>query len=358
MEREDLDRIVVALHDSRGLAHKRDIAAVVSELDIADEKATPVGDDCAAIADGEGYLLFAIEGFINKFVVDDPWFAGWCGVMVNVSDIYAMGGRPTAVVDAIWDRSDEFMRPVLQGLAAASAAYGVPIVGGHSNARSEHAQLAVSIVGRATHLLTSFDAKPGDVLIAAIDLRGAYREPYPHWCAALNVDPARLRGDLEILPLLAEAGLCGAAKDISQAGVLGTLLMLLECSGVGAVIDIDLVPTPAGVDRPRWLLATFPSFGFLLSVKPANADLVLKQFAARGIAASAIGLCNDSGQLRLRSAGEEEMAWDFHQQPVIGCGAGSCAAIAQRAERFAPAPAESAPPGATLPKDNGVSNHA
>jgi AIR synthase-related protein len=292
-------------------------------LNTASDSTVPVGDDCAAIVDGDGYLLFAIEGFINKFVADDPWFAGWCGVMVNVSDIYAMGGRPIAVVDAIWDRSDDSMRPVLQGLAAASAAYGVPIVGGHSNARSEHAQLAVSIVGRARNLLTSFDARPGDVLITAIDLRGTYREPYPHWCAAVDVDPARLRADLELLPQLAEAGLCRAAKDISQAGVLGTALMLLECSGVGAVIDIDAVPIPPAVDRKRWLLATFPSFGFLLSVAPAHADAVLKRFATRDIAAAVIGRCDDSCQLRLRSEGHEMTAWDLREQSVIGCGAGT-----------------------------------
>ena len=56
--------------------------------------AVAVGDDCAAIPDGDGFLLFAIEGFMNEFVARDPWFAGWCGVMVNVSDIAAMGGGP------------------------------------------------------------------------------------------------------------------------------------------------------------------------------------------------------------------------------------------------------------------------
>ena len=30
--------------------------------------AVPVGDDCAAIPDGDGYLLLAIEGFMNEFV--------------------------------------------------------------------------------------------------------------------------------------------------------------------------------------------------------------------------------------------------------------------------------------------------
>jgi AIR synthase-related protein len=346
----DLNSLVAALQESRGLAHKRDIAAVVSALGIAADAVAPVGDDCAAIADGDGFLLFAIEGFINKFVADDPWFAGWCGVMVNVSDIYAMGGRPLAVVDAVWDRSDASMLPVLQGMAAASAAYGVPIVGGHSNARSEHAQLAVAILGRAGKLLTSFDARAGDVLICAIDLRGAYREPYPHWCAAIDVDAARLRGDLEMLPQLAEAGLCGAAKDISQAGVLGTAMMLLECSGIGAVIDIDAIPAPPGVDRHRWLLATFPSFGFVLSVAPRHADAVLEKFAARDISAAVIGRCDDSALLTLRSGGDECTAWNFHQQTVLGCGAGGCGAGGYVAGVPAPLLHSHIP--------NGVSNHA
>jgi selenophosphate synthase len=83
----------------RGIAHKRDIDAVMQALPMAPAvrhqgHTLAVGDDCAAIPDGDGYLLFAIEGFINDFVEQQPWFAGYCGVMVNVSDIYAMGGRP------------------------------------------------------------------------------------------------------------------------------------------------------------------------------------------------------------------------------------------------------------------------
>ncbi|MDB6062165.1 MAG: hypothetical protein JWM78_2268 [Verrucomicrobiaceae bacterium] len=319
-----LNTLVQALQNNRGLAHKRDIDAVVTALDIANaENKIPVGDDCAAIPDGDGFLLFAIEGFINEFVTKDPWFAGWCGVMVNVSDIYAMGGRPVAVVDAIWDRDDMAMRPVLEGLAAASRAYNVPIVGGHSNARSEHAQLAVSIIGRAHKLLTSFDAKPCDILVAAIDLRAAYREPYSHWNATTDVDPARLRGDLELLPKLAESGLCAAAKDISQAGILGTAMMLLECSGIGAVIDIESIPRPVEVDAERWLLSTFPSFGFLLAVSPKNLQAVLALFDTREISCAPIGRCDDSRELFLRYDGQQQKAWDFREQAVIGCGAGA-----------------------------------
>src|SRR5271157_4262583 len=85
-----LDEIAATLRESRGVAAKRDIAAAVARLGVSGEFPVPVGDDCAAIPDGDGFLLLAIEGFMNEFVAGDPWFAGWCGVMVNLSDIAAM----------------------------------------------------------------------------------------------------------------------------------------------------------------------------------------------------------------------------------------------------------------------------
>lgn len=322
-----LENFIDALHRSRGLAHKRDIAAAVAALGIAGPQAAiAAGDDCAAIPDGEGFLLLAIEGFMNEFVAQDPWFAGWCGVMVNASDIYAMGGRPVAVVDAIWGRDPARLQPVLEGMAAASARYRIPIVGGHSNARSAQEQLSVAILGRARRLLTSFDARPGDVLLAAIDLRGAYRACSSNWNAATGADSARLRGDLELLPQLAEEGLCLAAKDISQAGVIGTAMMLLECSGIGATIDLAQVPRPAEVALETWLISTFPSYGFVLAVAPSQALHVQARFSARGIDCAVIGRCNDTRRLRLRGAdGAESDAWDFSVAALTGCGPTSTA---------------------------------
>jgi AIR synthase-related protein len=317
----DLAALAQGLRESRGVAHKRDIAAVVSTLGIADPAAAiAVGDDCAAIPDGDGWLLLAIEGFLNEFVATEPYFAGWCGVMVNASDIYAMGGRPLAVVDALWSRGFERGQPVLQGLADAARAYAIPVVGGHSNARCDREQFSVAILGRATKLLSSFDAQPGDVLIAAVDLRGRYRSHFHNWDASSGAPPQRLRGDLELLPQLAEDGLCRAAKDISQAGLLGTLLMMLECSGVGALVEPDAVPIPPGVDRARWLLHTFPSYGFLLAVPPANAAAVIARFDARGLSCSVVGRCETERRLRLRSEGEEIQAWNFEESGLIGCG--------------------------------------
>jgi AIR synthase-related protein len=319
-----LVEIAAALRESRGFAHKRDIGDIVSALgralpggasDLA--QAVPVGDDCAAIPDGQGgYLLFAIEGLVEDFILRMPWFAGYCGVMVNVSDIYAMGGRPIAVVNAMWSRGMDPAAEMLRGMAEASARYGVPIVGGHSNNRSERPQLAISILGRATKLLTSFDAVPGDRLVMAVDLRGAYEEPFPYWNASTGAPAARLRADLELLPLLAERGLCRAAKDISMAGAIGTALMLLECSGVGATIDLDAIPRPPGVPLARWL-ASFPSFGFILSVAPDDSDAVGALFRERGLAAAPIGVVDDSQALVLAQGAERVLLWDLRRDAFI-----------------------------------------
>ena len=279
---------VAALRESPGLAGKADIAAVAARLGLS-QAAIPVGDDCAAIPDGDGHVLFAMEGFIAAFVEADPWFAGWCGVMVNLSDIAAMGGRPIAVCDAIWADSEAAASPMLAGLAAAAAAYQVPIVGGHSNLNAASSILSVAVLGRAgKHLLTSFDARPGDRLVLAADHRGEYREPFNHYQAALAAPPERLRADLALLPQLAEAGLCLAAKDVSQAGIVGTAAMLAETSGVAIEVDLDAIAPPPGVTRARWL-RTFPSYGFLIALAPRHVEAALAMFHARDLHAAVIG---------------------------------------------------------------------
>jgi AIR synthase-related protein len=323
-----LHALVERLRESRGFRHKTDIAGVVASLasrlpngtrDLA--QAVAVGDDCAAIADGDGYLLLAIEGLVSDFVETMPWFAGYSSVMVNISDVYAMGGRPLAVVDALWSDGLESAEQILAGMAAASSAYGVPVVGGHSNTRSAEPQLAVSILGRARALLSSFNARPGDSLVMAVDLRGRFEDPYPFWNASVDAPAERLRDDLELLPQLAESGLCEAAKDISMAGVLGTSLMLLECSGVGARIDLDAIPRPEGVDFERWLSA-FPSYGFLLSVRDEHVDEVHACFAQRGLACATIGSVDASREVLLTQQGDSALLWNFRESAFIGAPVG------------------------------------
>lgn len=279
----------------------------------------PNGDDTAVIKTENGYDLFAAEGFLSEFVAKDPWFAGWCGLMVNISDIAAMGGRPTAVVNTLWGKDDDRAQQILKGLSDASNVFQLPIVGGHTSFHGGSSQLAVSIVGKASSLLSSFTAQAGHALVAAIDLRGAYRQPFLNWNAATTAPPERLRGDIALLPKIAEQQLAHSAKDISQAGVLGACLMLLESSNVGATIQLENIPKPREVDWHEWL-RSFPSFGYIFTTPQHKLNTLLDCFQARDITASAIGEITSQLTVDVSYDNQSEIFWDISQEPLTGMG--------------------------------------
>lgn len=308
VEPRELERLARELGARVELDQKRDIQLAAQAFGkrtraswLPDAPEILNGDDAAAIPAPDGsYLLFAAEGMRDELVASDPWFAGYSALMVNVSDIAAMGGRPWAVVDVLFLGAGHNER-VLDGLRAASAAFRVPIVGGHTTRVEGPTSLAVAVIGQARRLIESHTARPGQVLLAAIDLRGSFRGRAA-FDAATTLAPEAVRAQLSLLPELAEAGLVCAGKDISNAGVCGTLAMLLESSGGGARLDLERLPAPERVDPLRWLTA-FPSFGFLLTTEPAHAPLVCARFEARGVACRAVGEIVEAPGLELCCAG-------------------------------------------------------
>ncbi|MEA5465573.1 sll0787 family AIR synthase-like protein [Leptothoe sp. PORK10 BA2] len=319
-----LSELIITLQTSLSILHKQDIqtAATILGQYVHTPTNTPIhlGDDCAAIPDGEGYLLLAAEGLWPQLVTQDPWFAGWCAIMVNISDIAAMGGTPIAVVDALWSKSVAASTPLWQGMQAAAQAYNVPIVGGHTNCHSPYDGLAVAILGRAQRLITSFDAQPGDDLVMVVNMAGSYYGDYPFWNAATTAEPAVLQQQLGLLPKLAEGGLCHAGKDISMGGLAGTLLMLTEASGCGATLNLDWVPRPADVAWDKWL-TSFPSFGFLLTVPSEKLAQVQALFRPYGLTCEAIGQVTAGSQVIFQQGGEQELFWDL-SCPLTGFGKG------------------------------------
>lgn len=311
-----LTSLAARLHQSLSLLQKQDIQTASQALNIGNGAQILLGDDCAAIPDGDGYLLLAAEGMLPILVDTDPWFAGWSAIMVNVSDIYAMGGKAIAVVDTLWsDRLDN--KALWAGMKAASEAYNVPIVGGHTNCHSPYKALSVAILGRAKQLISSFKAQPGDLLLVAVDLQGTSHPQYNFWNAATTASPVQLRENLAILPHLAENGLCDAGKDISMGGIIGTLLMLLETSNCGAVLNLDAIPCPEELSLERWLVS-FPSYGFLLSVRPDNVAAVKSCFRKHSLVCEVVGEVQQDQKLLLTSATESVVFWDLSTQPLTG----------------------------------------
>ncbi|MCG8364646.1 MAG: sll0787 family AIR synthase-like protein [Pseudanabaenales cyanobacterium] len=313
-----LTELAARLRQSLGIEQKKDIQAIAQKLLPQNgETLIHLGDDCAAIPDADGYLLLAAEGMWPVLVETEPWFAGWCSVLVNVSDIYAMGGRPIAVVDALWSQSAEPAQALWDGMIAAAQTFNVPIVGGHTNCHSAYDALAVAILGRAKRLITSFNARPGDALVLLTDFNGQPHPRYPFWDAATQAEPIFLQTKLNLLPHLAEKGLCVAGKDISMGGILGTTLMLLETSGCGAVLDLDAIPCPPALSLEKWLLS-FPSYGFLLSIRIDHWEKICTLAQELGLICDRIGVITGDRKLTLTQANNSFCFWNFATEPLTG----------------------------------------
>ncbi|CAM3381586.1 sll0787 family AIR synthase-like protein [Zobellia roscoffensis] len=249
-----------------------------------------LGDDTAVIPQKDGSnLLLAAEGIVPYFLDKDPWFAGYSAVMVNISDICAMGGLPIAVTDTLYTKDAKDSLEIWQGMLAASKAYGVPIVGGHTCYHMDNRALSVSILGKATeNVLTSFNAKPGESILLAIDQNGAYYKDYAFWNASTTASSKELQEKAKIPHLIANEKWSSTAKDVSMGGIIGTICMLLNTSEVGAKINLQNITKPAEIAWEKWL-SSFPSYGYILTCSSENITSIQSVFSDKGVTCDCIG---------------------------------------------------------------------
>ncbi len=112
--------------------------------------------------------------------------------------------------------------------------------------------------------------RPGQRVRLTADLEGGWRPGY----GGRQWDSTSWRRTAELQAMLGAVGRAqpSAAKDVSMAGVAGTLGMLAEASGCGAVLDVAAVPRPSGVTVGDWLTC-FPGFAMLTADEPGAPPL-------------------------------------------------------------------------------------
>ena len=215
------------------------------------------GDDGAPVPGTD--VIAATDAILPSMVERDPEWAGWCSVLVNVNDLYAMGATPVGLMDALGARDASFARRVLRGLTDAARAWGVPVLGGHTQL-GVPAALSVTALGRTDRPVAGGGAVPGQRLRVTADLGGGWRPGYTgsQWDSSTRRTPAELRALVDVVPALAPT----AAKDVSMSGLVGTVGMLAEASGCRAILDVADNPTPAGTTRADWLTC-FPGFAIV-----------------------------------------------------------------------------------------------
>lgn len=321
MEDKPLKSLLEALRTYPGLTRKAGTGAWARPF-VARARSRPgvygPGDDAGAIALDKGFLLLAGEGLWAP-VLEDPEFAGFCAVTVNVNDIYAMGGRPLAVAAVVFEggMTDGQRDAFLEGVGRALDHYDIPLLGGHTTPEGEEPAIAVFIVGRADRLLRTDGAMPGDTIVAALDLEGKAHPTLNAWDTVTGADSARTLSRLGSLVDIAAKSITSACRDISNPGLLGTLAMMVEASRAGASIDLDAIPVPEGVDMEWWLKA-YPSFGFLFAVPSLRLDELTAVLDKRAIDHAVIGEVTEGSKIEVRFKGESGVFLDWKVTPVTG----------------------------------------
>lgn len=310
----ELAQIVAAVLGNPGLRAKSEIAVVGEVLGGTDWFGGP-GDDGAAVQVGGTHVVACGEALFPPFVAADPRGAGFAAVLTNVNDLAAMGAEPLGIVDTVVG-SEAVIRAALAGMREASQLYDVPIIGGHLTVHDGPPAISAFGVGSAPAPLSVTRAGAGQSLVVAAALDGEMRADFPYF-PAFRARGDRCAGDVRLLVTLARDGVCVAAKDISMAGLVGSLAMLLECGGQGVTVDLDAVPTPPGVPLVRWLNC-FPSFGFLLCVPRGREDECVAAFAERDLAAAVVGTLDDTGELALCLGDERATVLRLDELRVTG----------------------------------------
>ncbi|MDR1819963.1 MAG: methanogenesis marker 2 protein [Methanobrevibacter sp.] len=320
----DFDVLVDTIQKFEGVLRKNSIVKVTDSLkevyNIGGKTLLGFGDDSSAIdIDNNKAVLVAADGIWGRLIDIDPYWAGYCSILVNVNDIVAMGGEPLAMVNILSVKDKIVGDEIIKGIIDGCHKFNVPMVGGHFHPDAEYNVLDVSIVGVVdkNHMITSFSAKVKDKIIVSIDLDGRQYPNSPlNWDTTLNKDEGIVQGQLKVMKTIAEMDLVSAGKDISNPGVLGTLEMLLESSNCGARIYLERIPRNDNVSWEDWL-RVYPGSGFILTAPNENVDKIIDLLKDFSLESQVVGEVISDKKLYLNYDGEERVVFDQGKNPVL-----------------------------------------
>ncbi len=320
----ELSELVKSLQSFKGVSRKNSIENVTKTLgdvyNITGDVLLDFGDDASAIDIGDNQVvLLAADGIWGDLMKVDPYWAGYCAVLVNVNDIAAMGGKPIAMVNIMAVNNDEIYEDILSGIVDGCRKFNVPMVGGHLHPDAEYNSLDVAIAGIASKdsLITSSGAKVGDKVLVAIDTDGRQYPGIPlNWDTTYEKDAKLVQDQIKIMQKIAEEHLPSAGKDISNPGTLGTLEMLLEASGVGASVELEKIPRNEDVDWDMWLRA-YPGAAFVMTAPEENAQAIIDALSPYSFEVAVIGDVIEEKKLYLSSGDEKLVLFDQNSNPVL-----------------------------------------
>jgi len=237
-----------------------------------------IGDDVAVIAWGKRTLLVTtdilIEGTHFQRSLTTPFDLGKKSLMVNISDLAAMGGTPKYFLLSLGLPKNlplSFVSSFYRGLKEGAKRYHVDLVGGDTSL-SEKIVINICLLGegRRGQILLRKGANPGDDLYvsgtvgdSSLGLRLLQNKKLLRKPKRLTVRHLSPTPRVELGQVLGKRGWATAMIDVSD-GLLIDATHLLEESGLGGRIWLDSLPLSRAYRKFAPLYSRDP-FHFALS---------------------------------------------------------------------------------------------
>ncbi len=278
---------------------------------------------------------------IESALYTDPYLIGWMTVVVNASDLAAVGAEPIGILlseSLPRDLQSEFILNLQKGIGDACSACGLPVLGGDTNC-SPCLQLTGSALGLVPDgsPMTRLGCQPGDYLFGSGQFGSGSGYAFAQFMASrLGLAasfPYRPAPRLREGQLVRRFGSC--CMDSSD-GLLATLdqLMRLNCvgfvveAGAEQLLDPDTFRLSQVAHIPSWMALAGPhgEFELVFTVPPERVQPLLAEAArhewqprrlGRVVPQPGVWLCFD-GRPRALDTGRirnlfDECAGDIHR---------------------------------------------
>ncbi len=285
------------------------------------------GENAGVIDIGEGLAcVFKMESHNHPSFIE-PYQGAATGVGGILRDVFTMGARPVALMNALRfgapedPRTRRLVSGVVGGIAGYGNCVGVPNVGGETNFHPRYnGNILVNVlcVGVAARdaLFTSAARGPGDPVLyvgAKTGRDGIHGATMASAAFTSEVEAARptvQMGDPFLEKLLIEACLevmaadaIVAIQDMGAAGLTSSAVEMASKGGAGIALDLDRVPAREADMSPYEFMLSESQERMLMVLKPGREAEAMAVFHKWGLDAVVIGETTDTGRLVLRWRG-------------------------------------------------------
>jgi thiamine-monophosphate kinase len=257
-----------------------------------------IGDDCASFIPDTGYDMLVtcdcmVEGrhYLQGRIT--PFDLGGRAMVMNISDIAAMGGMPLYALVSLGLKKNsaiEYVEDMYRGFLSEMNPLNAAVIGGNITGAGHSEFINITLIGEveSEKVMRRSGARAGDailvtgypgqaaaglkILLGNPDKNDASKDPL---VAAYNRPSHRAREGRAI----ALSGLATAMIDISD-GLLGDLGHICESSGVGAEIFRNKLPlskpmcnlvNPQGWDIFETVIGDSDDYELIITCSPENA---------------------------------------------------------------------------------------